>query len=119
MKISTTLERLQVMQQMIILATIVMKKRVIFTDFEIPCYNQEFGSCTYEDVCTNFANGGFPLSCPIEKGIRNIDTDIQLPGVPSVAKVLGSKGTLKIEMKLYHLRQEIGCYKLDLDYQLD
>ncbi|XP_059481291.1 ganglioside GM2 activator-like [Neocloeon triangulifer] len=98
---------------------VVAKRKTILGWIEIPCWQQEFGSCKFEDACTLspyasacpkfFADHNIPCHCPILKGaygVSNVTMMVDL-AVPDWLE----KGFYKAQVKVSQEDQQLACYE--------
>ncbi|GLG96398.1 Ganglioside GM2 activator [Gryllus bimaculatus] len=88
----------------------------------VPCTNN-FGSCTYQDICTLpeklgeksamvcglLERFGFPCKCPIPKG----SYDVSRTEIPFDASLISSfSGSYGVQVNATHNGQPLGCYQI-------
>ena len=88
---------------------------------EVPCIDN-FGSCTYNDVCSMlpspgecppfFVQQGIPCDCPFPSGIyeaKSVDLEVDLP-----TKIPSGEYTILADLKNKQLGH-VGCILIDLN----
>ncbi|XP_065347547.1 ganglioside GM2 activator-like [Cloeon dipterum] len=99
--------------------TVVAKKKTFLGWITLPCWQQTFGSCTYEDVCSltpypddcpeYFVDNNLPCHCPLTEGVVNVDnlTTTLYMSVPEWLE----KGNYMAHVQFSHHDTKLACYE--------